>query len=121
MIFPPSKYLTQTVTFTGRRLVVDGDGNPVPDSRGNDVYNETPFDVPGCTWEPRTTSESTDNREQVVTGLTLYCADPHVDVREKDAATIDGLDYEVEGDVQRHTGSLFGNDYAEIALKRVTG
>lgn len=128
-----SRYLTQTVTFTGRRLSFDVDGNPVRDRYGNDVYEDVPFTLgppqnpgdvdQGCSWEPRlsTSDESNDAEQHVVSGINLYCKNPQVDVRSTDKATIDGLVYEVDGPVARFTGSAFGNDHAYIVLNRVTG
>lgn len=118
-----SWYLTQTVSFIGKRPRLDADGKPVRDSRGNDIYDQVPFDVENCAWEPRQSlgSENVDAAQQVVSGLALYCADPDVDVRATDAAMVDGLRYEVKGEVARHRGSRLGNDHAAMVLERVTG
>jgi|tagenome__1003787_1003787.scaffolds.fasta_scaffold17558782_2 hypothetical protein len=124
MIRVTSRYLTETVPFTGRRLVTDPDtGLPATDRYGNDVYEDVPFTVDRCAWEPResTSKESNDGEQHVESGLNLYCADPAVDVRATDKATIDGLLYEVVGRPARFTGSRMGNDHAHIVLKRVTG
>lgn len=123
MIGPRSRYLVETLTFTGRRLRVDGAGNPVRDDRGNDIYDETSYDVPQCSVEPRGTApEYRDRSDQVVAGLTVYCQDPNCPVDEKDKLTWGGLDYEVDGPVERYTGARIStNNHSVIVLKRRTG
>lgn len=133
MIGRRSRYLTETVTFTGRRLRVDADGKPVRDARGNDIYDEVPYtlgppqapgDVDrGCSVQPRGAApESTDQRDQVIEGLTVYCADPNAPVDVKDKATWNGADYEVDGPIERFTGALMAsNNHCVIVLKKVSG
>lgn len=119
----PSWYLTQTVPFKRRQLKRDAQGQPVRDAYGNDVYEDVPFDLPNCAWEPRQSlsSENVEAAQQTVSGLMLFCADPDAPVTAKDAATIDGVTYEVEGEVARFKGSRLGNDHAAMVLKRVKG
>lgn len=120
----PSWYLTDTLTFTGRRQQFNEDGTPATDRYGNDVYADVPFTVTDCTWEPRTSisDESNDAAQQVVTGINVFCANPDVDIRETDKATIDGLSYEVHGPVARYRGArMAGNNHAFIVLRRVSG
>jgi hypothetical protein len=90
---------------------------------GNDVYVDVDFDLPNCSWEPRQSlfSENVEAAQQTVSGLMLFCADPDAPVNEKDAATIDGVKYEVEGEVARFRGSRLGNDHSAMVLKRVKG
>jgi hypothetical protein len=118
-----SNYMTQVVTFIGRRPQLDPFGFPVEDRYGNDVYADAAYTVERCTWEPRAASEEdqTDDAEQVTDGLNLYTETVAADVRATDRAVIDGLLYEVVGRPARFTGSRFGNDYAAIRLERVTG
>lgn len=119
-----SWYLTETIRFTGRRALTDGDGHPVRDRYGNDVLGNVDFDVPGCTWEPRVSvgsENSMDSAQQVTSGLNVFCDDPDVDVRATDRVTIEGKRYEVRGEVARHRQSRMGNDHAMIIVERVTG
>ncbi len=44
-----------------------------------------------------------------------------MDIRATDRATVDGLRYEVRGEVARHRRSRLGNDHAHVILERVTG
>lgn len=118
-----SWYLTETLRFTGRRLRVDGQGKPIRDRYNNEQYDDVDFDVPGCSWEPRMSvgSENVEAAQQVVSGMTVICDDPDAPVTAQDACTIDGLKYEVDGEVGRFRGSRMGNDQAVIVLRRVTG
>jgi hypothetical protein len=114
--------MTEKVTFTDRRVQRDQLGRPVTDRYGNDIYADVTFVVPNCSVEPRgTSSEENDQQQHVETGLTVFCGNPAVDVHATDRATIAGLTYEVDGEPARYTGSRFGNDYAQINLRRVTG
>lgn len=118
-----STYMTETVAFTGRRRQTDGSGNPITDRYNNDVYVEAPYIVPRCTWEPRGVSkeDETDDAEQVTDDLNLYTETVDADIQPTDRATVDGLLYTVVGKPARFTGSRFGNDYAAVVLRRVTG
>lgn len=118
-----SNYMTATVTFIGRRPQLDPFGFPVEDRYGNDVYADAAYTVERCTWEPRGASEEdeTDAAEQVTDDLNLYTETVDADVRATDRVTIDGLLYQVVGRPARFTGSRFGNDYAAVHLRRVTG
>jgi hypothetical protein len=114
--------MTEKVTFTGRRVQRDQLGHPVTDRYGNDIYTDVTFVVPNCSVEPRGAStEENDQQQHVETGLTVFCADPAVDVHATDRATYADLTYEVDGEPARYTGSRFGNDHAQINLGRVTG
>lgn len=111
-----SWYLTRQVTRIRRT-------GGAEDEYGNETTTETTAVIDGCSWDPRSSlaSEDTDARQQVVSGMMLFCADPHVDIRPTDAIEIEGVRYEVEGDVARFTGSRMGNDHAAMALRRVEG
>jgi hypothetical protein len=120
----PSWYLTQTVTFTGRRPQVDAGGHRVTDRYGNEIMTNVDFIVPGCTWEPRVSvasENSMDSAQQVTSGLNVFCDNPDVDVRATDRVTIEGKRYEVRGEVARHRQSRMGNNHAHIIVERVTG
>ena len=120
-----SWHLTRSATHIRRRLRVDAQGQPLRDKYQNDLYDETSAPLSGCTWEPRATlasdAENVEARQQVTSGLNFYCDDPAVDIRAIDALIVDGLRYEVDGEVARYTGSRMGNDYATVALRRETG
>lgn len=111
-----SQYLTRSVTRI--RETVTG-----TDVYGNDTTSETSTVIPNCSWDPRSSlgSENTNAQQQVVSGLMLLCADPAVDIVPTDAIVVEGVRYEVDGEVGRTTGSLLGNDHAAVALRRVTG
>ena len=53
----------QTVTLITRTKTGE-------DSYGNDVYGETPTDVPGCVVWPTASTENVQAEDQVITGLT---------------------------------------------------
>lgn len=110
-----SWYLTRTVTRI--RRAVTG-----TDAYGNDITSETSTPILECSWDPRSSlGEDTDARQQVISGLMLFCADPAVDILPTDAIEVEGIRYEVDGEVGRYTGSRMGNDHAAVALRRVTG
>lgn len=114
-----SWYLTGSVSYTKVRLAVPAQ----TDSRGNDVYTETPATLDEVMYENRLSagSEDTDRQQHVEEGLDLYCKDPDCDVAETDRFTIDGTQWYVASAIKRYRGSRMDNDYAHIILRAVSG
>jgi hypothetical protein len=112
---PPPYPLGRTVTFLRP-------GPPTRDAHGNNVPGpDVPTPVAGCAVYPRTSSENTDRRDQVVIGLTAVM--PYgTDVRATDRVKVDGVIYEIDGEPGVHESPLTGAQMGvEVALTRVTG
>lgn len=104
---------SQAVTL--RRRAVTGQ-----DEYGNDVYGTVLVTVAGCSVQPRTSTEDTTGRVQVISGVMLFApADPLITAA--DVVEFDGRRFEVDGDPgvwQSRNGSV---TYQQVALRRVTG
>ena len=112
-----SWYLTRTVS----RIRPEQTGT---DRYGEPIYADgAPVEIDGCSWDPKAPNpeELGDPRTAVVSGLLLYCADPAVDIEPTDSIEVEGVRYDVDGEVGRFTGSRLGNDHAVVALRRVEG
>lgn len=110
-------YMTRTVNRY--RRTVTG-----TDPYGNEITTLTgPVPITGCSWDPRSSEEETNaGRQAVVSGLMWYCTDPNVDVVSSDILEVDGIRYEVDGEVGRYKGARFPqNNHAVAALRRVEG
>lgn len=95
-----------------RREIVDYD------RYGSPIYAdvEVPF---RCTVSPLGSSETVGNRSQVSTRYRLLTG-PRTALKPADRVVWRGVDYDVDGDVERHT--VAGVDHhLEVILKRVTG
>lgn len=79
--------------------------------------------LPGATVAPRTSSDvSTDTRDGVVVGLTLFSPDPSIDVLPSDLIEVHGVPYRIVGDVGRYESPFgAGADGATCALERGQG
>jgi hypothetical protein len=119
-----SRYLNRTAILVRRQLVVDGNGKPIPDDRGNDQYVPAEIVLERCNWEPHrggTAENTTDRQQQVQDALDFFCEDPAADIRSTDAVKVDGATWEITSPVFRFTGSRLGNDYSTVVLRKVTG
>ena len=104
----------QTVTLITRTKTGE-------DSYGNDVYGETPTDVPGCVVWPTASTENVQAEDQVITGLTALLP-VGTDVSAIDAVIVAGLRYEVVGDPSSFSSPFSNlNPGIEIRLSKVTG
>lgn len=88
-------------------------GDPLPGS-GSTV------DVDGCFVQPRTSTEATDGRDTVITGLIAYVP-AGVDIRATDRIVFRGVPYAVDGDPGYWDDMTGSPDHAEVPLRRVTG
>ncbi|MGW7473661.1 hypothetical protein ACWGIT_18960 [Streptomyces cyaneofuscatus] len=90
------------------------------DDRGQDVYDDQEREVDNCNMQPVASTESTDNRVQVVTRWRL-AGPPGMGLTNMSKVRFRGVLYEVDGDVGEH-GSFGGlMDHTEAFLKVVTG
>lgn len=91
----------------------DGNGDPLPGT-GSRV------DVDGCSVQPRQSTEATDLRNTVITGLIAFVP-AGADIRATDRIEWRGETYAVDGDPAdwRDLGGV--QDHIEVALRRVTG
>lgn len=92
------------------------------DDYGNDVPGPVVRIIPGCSWWPTQGEEITEDRDLIVTGLTVL-APPGTVIAGTDRVVVDGKDYEVQGDplvwtLNPFTGSSAG---VQLTLRRVTG
>jgi hypothetical protein len=92
------------------------------DADGNDVYGSTTVSVAGCASYPRTSSETTGERDTVIVGRTLIAPYGTV-ITPVDRFTLaDGLTYEVDGVAGVWKSPFTGYQAGvEVALRRVTG
>jgi hypothetical protein len=111
-----SWYLTRTATQIRREVVGE-------DEYGSDVYEDVEVTLEDCSWDPRSSlgGEDVDARNQVVDGMMLFCGDPDADIKPTDAFRLDGVEYEVDGEVARYRQTRMGQDGVAVALKRVSG
>ena len=92
------------------------------DSYGNDVagWSEL-FDV-AAWWEPRTSGEQTDARQQVTSVYVLYLEpDDPIDALSQVRLSGAGPWYEVDGEPDRQPGGAIVEGYVSVGLKLVTG
>jgi hypothetical protein len=89
------------------------DGDPVP---GTGMST----DVGGCSVQPRTTTEATDGRDTVISGLIAYVP-AGADIRATDRIVFRGVTYAVDGDPGYWDDLSATPDHLEVPLRRVTG
>lgn len=96
------------------------------DAYGNDVYGNADREVPAW-WEPRTSGEQTDARNQVTAGYWIFfdegtelaaTAQVHLGP-DPGAASVPW--YEVDGDPGEQPGGFIVDGYVAVALTRVSG
>ena len=90
------------------------------DGYGNDVRTDTELEVAGCPVWPRGSTEDTQGRDTVITGLTVVMP-PGVEVLATDRVRVRGVVYAVDGEpgvwVSPLTGTAAGT---EVALTRAS-
>lgn len=95
-----------------RREIIDYD------RYGSPIYGNVNVPIK-CTVSPLGSSETVGSRSQVETRYRMLTG-PRAALKPKDRVVWRGVDYDVDGDVERHT--LAGRDHhLEVILKRVTG
>jgi hypothetical protein len=77
-------------------------------------------DVGGCSVQPRTSTEATDGRDTVITGLIAFVP-PEADIRSTDTIRFNGVDYAVDGDPGFWSDLAAVADHIEVPLRRVSG
>lgn len=91
----------RTVTVIRRVRQRADDGSWARDGRGNAVYTDERTDVPGCSIQPSSGTETdAEGRVQVTTSTTIY-APLSFPAGPVDAVEFDGLRWEVQGRPQR--------------------
>lgn len=105
---------TESVTLR-RQGVVTG-----RDAYGNDVTGPPVESTSPAWYEPRTSGEATDARQQQVSGYWLYLP-LEASLSGVDVVVVDGVDHEVVGDPGRQPGGFVVDGYQLAALERVTG
>lgn len=90
------------------------------DELGNPRVNPPTTEAWPAWYEIASTTESTDAREQVVWGYTLYLP-LEAPLDSASAVTIEGTDYEVIGEPGRQPGGFIVDGYIRAAVQRVTG
>lgn len=91
----------------------DKNGDPVPGSG-------TQVDVDGCSVQPRQSTEATDLRNTVTTGLIAFIP-PGVEVKATDRIVHKGVTYAVDGEPADWDDLEAVPSHLEVALKRVEG
>lgn len=95
-----------------RREIVDRD------RYGSPIYADVEIPV-RCTMSPLGSSETVAHRDMVSTRYRMLTG-PRTEIKPKDRVVWRGVDYDVDGDVERHT--VAGRDHHfEVILKRTTG
>ncbi len=92
------------------------------DQYGNDVKETVTTTIPGCVVWPRTSTEYTDERDTVITGITVIFP-PGTDVEAVDAVIVRGDLYEVTGRPFVWAQNPWTNSKAgvQVELREVTG
>lgn len=106
---------TQSIVRRGRSTSTTEDeyGNPVPDPPGPDLT------ITGCSVQPGAGPEFNDRREATTTIWTVW-APIESDVVDTDTVAYKGIDYAVDGQVERwEVGTAL--DHLVIRLTKVTG
>lgn len=106
---------SHTVTVRDRTVVGQ-------DEYGNDVYGWPERQGVAAWWEPRTSGEQTDARDQVTSGYWLYL-EPDDPLTAASQVNLGGTGpwYEVDGEPGRQPGGAIVDGYVKAALKLVTG
>lgn len=110
----PSFPYGQTVTLI--RRTVSG-----RDERGNDVYSESPSQVPQAVIAPAGSTEFIQFTDQVTTDITVFL--PYgTEVSATDAVEIGGQRYEIQGEPSEWRSPFSGSTSPiQLRLSRITG
>lgn len=111
-------WASDVVTVVRAPVVVDRYNNEV-----RDWDNATRATVGGCSVQPLDSSGGlaiTPGRDAVVTRWRLFAPDG-VDLLPTDRIGWQGVDYEVDGDLERWSSPSGGLAHAEVLLRRVEG
>jgi hypothetical protein len=100
--------------------VRDEAGQPVFDEYGKPVIGPPTTTAVRAWYEPRSSTEDTNARDQVVWGYWV-AVDLDVDLDAYDAIVIDGLDYEVDGEAGRQPGGFLVPGFQKVAVARASG
>jgi hypothetical protein len=91
----------------------DKNGDPKPGT-GSEI------NIEGCSVQPRQSTEATDLRNTVTTGLIVF-APGRPDILPVDRIRWDGVTYAVDGEPAFWEDLEAAEDHAEITLRRVEG
>lgn len=104
------------VTATFHARTVSGQ-----DAYGDDQYTDATTDVPGCVFDPGTSTELVQGQDMLRTQPTLY-APAGTPVSDVDRVTVNGATYDVDGSPNALTSPFSGwSPGVVIRLKAVTG
>ncbi|MCW2904923.1 MAG: hypothetical protein JWO67_7188 [Streptosporangiaceae bacterium] len=90
------------------------------DRFGDPLSGVIETDVAGCYVQPRTSTEQTDQRDTVITGLIVFMP-PTADVLATDKVRWLGGLYQVDGDPARWADVHARSHHIQVALRRVEG
>lgn len=91
------------------------------DRFGDPVPGPDPYEVPGCVWAPRGSSETTDRSNTVIVGLALF-APFDAAIPATAQVEVEGRRYEVEGEPGRWANPFTGDrEGLQVALRHVSG
>jgi hypothetical protein len=111
-------------TAVANQTVLRLRGSQVTDSHASTYTNwDSPatLTISGCSVQPVTGDEYNLGRESVTSRWNLY-APPGADLRSSDRIRHDGVDYEIDGSVQKWTDTTgAGLDHLFCLLKKVEG
>lgn len=109
----------QTVTVVRQVRQTNPDGSWARDGRGNAVYAEESTDVPGCSVQPGTGSETNDDGRVQVTAQTVIYAPADWPGGVIDSVLIDGVRHSIEGRPQRVHHPRLG--HTVVTVREVSG
>lgn len=89
------------------------------DGWGDTQAGDTETDVPGCFWQPRTTSERTTGQDTVTVNPWVSMP-PSTDIRPTSRVRFEGVTYEVVGAPALHHTPA-GPHHHEVELNEVKG
>jgi hypothetical protein len=94
---------------------------PTPGPNGDPLPGTgTSTDVGGCSVQPRTSTETTDGRDTIITGLIAYIP-AGADIQPTDTIRFKGASYAVDGDPGYWDDLAAAPDHVEVLLRRVSG
>jgi hypothetical protein len=88
-------------------------GDPIPGTGSS-------TDVGGCSVQPRVSTEATDGRDTIITGLIAYVP-AGADILSTDQIVFRGVTYAVDGDPGYWDDLTATADHIEVPLRRVSG
>lgn len=117
--------MSESLTLHTKTRRVDGDGKPVYDDLGNDIFDETKSTIEGWSVYPRNASELVQGQDTSIVGITAVLVGAIVGATVIDSVTVetgpyDG-DYDVDGLPGFYVHPETGEQVTELHLTQING